>query len=419
MKWSMRRKPRRPLSPWRVLLLLLLIAFGVYLDRVVVPSMPAPFVPTPTPTRNPEAVVNEARRLFEAGKLAQAIETYQQAILADPANPSLFLELARVQMLSGAAEAALTSAQNALLLNPNNPQALALQGWALHRLGKSDEALAAVRQALDQDAQNALAHAVYAEILVDQENYTRADEEIRVALDLAPNLLEVRAIYAYILYTEGHYQRAAEEYEKAIQINKFIPDLHLQLGLIYRILGQQQGDPDLLDRAIEEFLTANTLNPPDPMPDTYIARTYAATGQFGKALQYAADAVQEAPSDPYMHGNYGVMLYKNGEYAQAVKELALVVHGGRTEEGITVEGLPLDYGRVAEYYFTYGWALLRLGRCEEAVPIFQAILSTIPADETAVYNAQEGLKACREMRLTPQAGPSPTAEGTGTPTPQP
>jgi len=138
MKWSMRRKPRRPLNPWRVLILMLLIALGIYLDRVVVPTIPSPFVPTPTPTRNPEAVVNEARRLFGEGKLLRSIEAYQQAILADPTNPSLFVELARVQLLSGSAEAALTSAQNALLLNPNNPQALAFQAWALYRLGKPD-----------------------------------------------------------------------------------------------------------------------------------------------------------------------------------------------------------------------------------------------------------------------------------------
>jgi len=428
MKWSMRRKPRRPLNPWRVMVLLLLIAFGVYLNQVVVPTLPSPFVPTPTPTPNPEAVMNEARRLFAQGKLARAIETYQGAILADPRNPALFIELARVQMLSGAVEASLTSAQNALLLNPNNPQALTWQAWALHRLGRTEEALVAVRQALEADPNLGLAHAVYAEILADQGNYTRADEEIRTALDLAPNSMEVHAVYGYVLYVESYLERAAKEYQQAIAGNKYIPEWHLQLGLIYRLLGQRQGDPALLDQAIEEFLTANTLDPPNPLPDTYIARTYAALGEFGKALQYAADAVQEAPTDPYMHGNYGVMLYKNGKYAEAVRELALVVHGGLTADGVTVEGLPLDYGRVAEYYFTYGWALLRLRRCDEAVPIFQAILNTIPADQISVENAQAGLKTCRELALTPQPNLTGTPEGTPapgettptpTPTPQP
>ena len=415
MKWSMRRKPRRPLNPWRVMVLLLLIAFGVYLNQSVVPAMSLPFVPTPTPTPNPEAVMNEARNFFAQGKLARAIQAYQSAILADPRNPALFIELARVQMLSGAFEAALTSAQNALLLNPNNPQAMAWEAWALHRLDRTEEAITAVRQALQEDPNLGLAHAVYAEILADQGSYTRADEEIGMALDLAPDSMEIRAIYGYVLYTEGHLERAAEAYQQAIAKNKYIPEWHLQLGLIYRLLGQRQGDPDLLDQAIEEFLTANTLDPPNPLPDTYIARTYAALGEFGKALQYAADAVKEAPTDPYMHGNYGVMLYKNGKYADAVRELALVVHGGLTADGVAVEGLPLNYGRVAEYYFTYGWALLRLRRCDEAVPIFQAILNTIPADQISVENAQAGLKTCREWALTTQ--PNLTGTPAGTPVP--
>ena len=67
-----------------------------------------------------------------------------------------------------------------------------------------------------------------------------------------------------------------------------------------------------------------------------------------------------------------------------------------------MEGLPLDYGRVEEYYWYYGFALARSSRCSEAVPVFQALLSGVPNDEIAVYNATEGLAICQQSLQSPE-----------------
>jgi hypothetical protein len=67
-KWNMRKKRRRS-NPWRILLLLVLIAAALYVERFVVPTIPTPFIPTPTPTRNPASFLLEAETFFQAGKL--------------------------------------------------------------------------------------------------------------------------------------------------------------------------------------------------------------------------------------------------------------------------------------------------------------------------------------------------------------
>ena len=93
------------------------------------------------------------------------------------------------------------------------------------------------------------------------------------------------------------------------------------------------------------------------------------------------------------------------------------MRGGVAEDGTTIEGLPLDYGRVMEYYWYYGFALAKSNRCSEAVPIFQALLTGVPNDEIAVYNATEGLAICQEGLDEPSA-PTATPEGEEvTPTP--
>ena len=48
------KRRRQPINFFRIVLLLLLIAIGVYVNKVVIPSVPPPFVPTPTATRDPE-----------------------------------------------------------------------------------------------------------------------------------------------------------------------------------------------------------------------------------------------------------------------------------------------------------------------------------------------------------------------------
>jgi hypothetical protein len=99
------------------------------------------------------------------------------------------------------------------------------------------------------------------------------------------------------------------------------------------------------------------LNPTNPDILIEISRTYAAEGQYGKAIQYAEQAVSLDPSNPRLHGNLGVMLYQNDEYSLAADELSLVVHGGTTADGMVVEdcrcrrgGLPTTTTRYTRYH---------------------------------------------------------------------
>jgi tetratricopeptide (TPR) repeat protein len=133
-KWSMTRK-RRPINWFLVIILLLLIAIVTYIDRVIVPTIPPPFIPTSTATREPEAYVTEAQGLFDQGKLLQAIDVYNQAIRAKPDDPTIYIALARVQIFAGKYDEAQVNAENALLLDPNNSMAHTVRGAAQTQKG--------------------------------------------------------------------------------------------------------------------------------------------------------------------------------------------------------------------------------------------------------------------------------------------
>ena len=166
-------------------------------------------------------------------------------------------------------------------------------------------------------------------------------------MDLAPNSFETHRARGFVLEQTGNYDEAVEEFTAAEQIMSDIADIHLALGRNYRILQQY-------DVAVEEFNRANALNPADPLPDTYISRTYATIGEYSKAVQFAQQAVIDTPTDPYhVWESWCQCITAISEYNNAIDALRISVQGGVSEDGEPIEGLPLDYGRVAEYYYTF------------------------------------------------------------------
>jgi tetratricopeptide (TPR) repeat protein len=404
-RWTM--KKHRSRRPSLLLISLLVIAIGaaLYFNQVVVPTIPPPFVATPTVTSSPESFINKAEQAYREGKLAVAAEQYKEAIKADPTNPANYVALARVQVFLGKYDDAVINAQNALLKNPNNPLAHAVLGWAYGFQENYGDAELEIKKALALDPNNALAYAYYAEILVNQgADIDKAAEESKKARDLDPTLLETHRIRGIVLLNTQNTEQAIEEFQAALVINNNIADLHLYLGIAYKVLGEY-------DQAQQALLEAYALNPVDPVALTELSRAFFADGRYAQAAQYAEEAIQVEPSDPHLHGNLGIIYYKTNDYTNAITELQLAVRGGVTANGVAVESLPLDYGRIEEYFWFYGFALARSNRCTEAVPIFQSLLTGVPNDEIAVYNATEGLSVCQQSIQTAPGG------NTATPTP--
>ncbi len=410
---------RRPRTNWfLVVVLVILIAIVAYLDRFVLTNVQTPFVPTPTITRDPESYVTEAEGLFTEGKLLPAIDAYMQAIRISPGDPALYIAVARVQIFAGKYDDALVNAGNSLLLNPNSSMAQAVSGWALIQKGDYTAADEALQNALRLDTNNGLAHAynafLYGKLAENSVGayvnpIQTAIDESRTATTLAPDSLEAHWARAYVYQITDNRELAVQEYLAAININKNISEIHLQLGVTYKALG-------VVEQAIQQYTLANTLNPSDYLPELYSSRALASIGQYIQAEQYANAAVQDAPADPYLRGNWGYMLYKNNEWPSAIEQLALTIDGGKTADGQTIQPLTPtnDDTWVALYYYTYALVLAQSDRCSEALPLTQTILDAFRTNEYAVYNAQFAQDLCGKSigTASPQAsatpGPSPT-----------
>jgi tetratricopeptide (TPR) repeat protein len=419
-KWSMTRRHRRA-NPWFITFLIIAIGSFAYINLVIVPQTPPLFMPTSTATINPQSFTNDAASLEASGKTAKAMDAYQQAIQADPKNINNYLALAKLQINSGKYVEAQRNAENATLLNRSNALAQAILGWALAMQGDYLQAEAALNNALSLDPNNALAHAYYAEMLameVEQGKgqlgtLDKAAEESRKAVALDDTIVETHMARGKVLEMTSNYQEAADQYVAALAINNNIASLHLSLGVIYYV------NMDNYVQAVEEFTKAYALNPGDPMPNFYISRVYTKTGNYAKAAQYAEQALKDNPSDAMLQGNLGSMYYKTNDYENSILHLRLAIRGGTTTDGLVVQGIPLSNdARVMEFYARYGLALARVNQCAEAQQVAQAVTQILKDDETAVYNANEMIRICKE-NITGTSTPTVEAQPSQTVTAQP
>ena len=389
-KWNLRkRKKNRRVNPALVVLLLILIGATVVFNQFIIPQLPDRILPTPTPTQNPVDILAEAEINFDDGNMVRAVELYSQAVQLDPTNHLIYITMARTQIFASLFEAAQTSATNALLLSPNNVEALTILGSALTYLEDYDKAKETIETALSLSPEDGLAHAAYAELMISLDDVELASQYSLSALAFAPNSFEAHRARGFVFEETQNAAEALAEYLLANQINDSVADLHIMLGRTYWAL-------DMLDEAIEEFNQADGLNPSDSIPETYITMIYLNQGEFSKAIQSAKAARDDEPGNPFRHGNLGLAYYRNGDYQDAVDAFTFFVHGGSTENGVMVVGVPLDYA-VADYFYFYGFALLNNRRCAEAVPIFEALLSAVPDDGVAFYNATVGIAQCEEI----------------------
>ena len=355
-KWHMTKKRRRRINPAMVVMFLMVVGAILYFERFVVPPIMTGLGanPTPTITPNPESIIQQAEQEYKQGNLFRSIELYTRALQINPTDSNTYTQLARVQILAGEYEAAQTSAANSLLLNPDNPTGYALLGWSLSFIGNPLDAEEALQQAIELDPDNGEAYAYYSELMANQQDYEKAGEYSRKALELAPQSLEAHRSRGYVLWLTANYDEAVLEYQAALAINDSIADLHLSLGRALWALNN-------LDDAIDQFNLADALNPTDPLPDTYISQIYVTNGEFAKAIQFAQRAVADDPTNPNRYGNLGTAYYRNLQYTDAADAFTYAIHGGTTEEGYTVTGVPLDYD-VDHFFFMYGLSLARLNR---------------------------------------------------------
>jgi tetratricopeptide (TPR) repeat protein len=390
-------------NPVRVLILLVLIAAGLYVLTVRPETLPQPLRATATPTRTAASYVAEAEGYYSEGRLDEAISAYEEAIRRDPILVENYIPLVRLLVFRLRLDEALDYADTALFVDPDHAPAHAVRAMALDWKSSeladqgleedaSDqliEALNEINKAIEQDPTSAEAYAYQAEVLFDLGNYEQADEAIENALLLDPNSVDVQRIAGYVLEFRGYRQEAIDRYKDAIRLHPKLAMLHNALGRTYIGAGE-------IDLAIDSLETASELDPENSEYLYFLGYAYFTIGEREVAADYFKQAIEIRPEYPAAHCQLGLIYYQQRNWEGAIPEL---------EIGVEAYGDRITY-RNAFCYYTLGLSYFYVARCEEAYPLFDQVLEAIPDNAPAA----EGIRLCREAET---AGPEPSS------TPQP
>lgn len=343
------------------------------------------------------SIFQEAFKLHQAGRVAEAQIQYRQILALDPQHPHALHMMATVEAAAKRFEAAETFIQKAIAARPDLPgqyetlgnilrtqnrhedaikayrKALDLKpdftgvlncvGACLLALRRRDEALASFKKVLTIDPGHTGALNNIGVILQDQTKYEGAIEYYKKALIVNPqdSIALVNSGLALMLMDRLEESQAC--YEKAIQYKPGHSDAHLNLGHVLRRQGK-------FEESIRSYKNVLALRP-DPEAHAKLGIIYQYGGQFQKAVEEYEKALALKPDFTEVLNNVGALYHDLEHYEEALRCYQKVL---ATEP---------------DEYRTYGniaGTLKNLGRLDDAIAYQRKAISLAPGEFSAYTN---------------------------------
>lgn len=187
---------------------------------------------------NPDALHLLGLIAHHVGHASLAAELMTRAIASDPGAPVYHLNLAKVFRGAANYESALKSAMRAVELNGAFVEAHVERAACLKALGRLTEAESAARLALRFGPQSPDAHSAVGNALSDQGRLNDAIAEYEIALRLRPQFGEAVNNLGEARRRLGQYDQAERLFRRAIELTPDIGDPHMGLALTLLVRGR-------------------------------------------------------------------------------------------------------------------------------------------------------------------------------------
>jgi predicted TPR repeat methyltransferase len=337
----------------------------------------------------------DARRLYEAGRLAQAETACRTALAREPGHADLLQLLGLIALRTSRPEAALELLGAAARRAPRDPTLrnhLALACIALKRTAQARDYL---RESVSLDWQQAETHNDLADCLKELGDLEAAEASYRDALAIAPRYLPARCNLGQILMLRRQYAQARDCFEAAVAIEPQMAAAWVLLGRALVILGK-------FDEAIASYRRAIALEPALAAAHLSLGNALRIRGQPQAAEASYRRAIELSPTEEGMYQMLAVLQLNAGRYEEAEQTLqaALAVRSGsRNAQRMLAIALAcrgdrqaaIDTGRKAcadaESEASICWRIARdlcfFGKVPESVPFLQRIEEVDPGDASA------------------------------------
>lgn len=260
----------------------------------------------------------QAHYLLASAYLAQqkkdeALAVYRHMTEIFPQDPRPAFLIGMMQE-PGQRVAARQAFEKSAAISPNYLPALE----ALMNLDIADkkyaDALERAQKQIDKDPKAALPLVLRSKVYLAQRDFAHAEPDLLKAIDLDPKLESAYLLLANLYVASNRQDEAIAKLTGLVEQNKSIPSL-MQLAIIHERLKH-------FDAARDTYEKVLTVSPNFTPALNQLALLYSEhLGKLDTAHEFAKKAHDAAPSEPHMTDTLGWILFKKGEYDNALQLL--------------------------------------------------------------------------------------------------
>lgn len=339
-------------------------------------------------SRSTEALLGLARCSVKENNLSAANDYLQQAVDFDANNPEIYSRRATVRRLMGDHNGAVDDLIVALSLKSDDPKAIEM----LVEYGNTNypATIAGLTNAISLAPDNGLYRYLRAVIAQAHFNYVAAIDDFQEIVDRRLyNYHGINASIARCLYGLGRYNEALNQIDEALGHSTNVADYYVLRSQILRALGRN-------DEAIDAAARALAVSPEYVPGLVEMAVNYIDKKEYNLASGLLGEASMSDANDP------SVYLLRAWLHQNFLNQP--VAAKGFNEQALNVE----NYGD-HNVKSLRGFALLNLGRTDEAIEWMETIIREVPDNDglinyygTCFYDLQgqdEKALECAERSL--------------------
>lgn len=344
---------------------------------------------------NPEAFVNWGIALARTGAYHEAIKSLKRALAIHGYQPQVYFLWGAILAELQDYESAIEKFQITLRFLPKHAEAYYFWSVALNRLGKYEAALEKSRKAIGLDMEKPEVYLNQGDILANLNRLDVAIDNYRHAVTLKADLPEAHLSWGIALCRQGQYEAGYEHFAKSQEQQADLPGVAQHWGhflmeqkrfaeAIPHLKTAISQDPRHLDsllnlsmalikthqqeEAIQLLFTIEKMDKWNPNAHHLLGTHFMGAGDLNSAKNHFEMALAEKPDMTDASVNLALALCEMGETLEAVRRMRPVIR--RNPDS-------------AKMNFFYGVILYRHGDYKEALIKYQKAISLDPTLEDA------------------------------------
>uniref|UniRef100_A0A8I3WRL9 dolichyl-phosphate-mannose--protein mannosyltransferase n=1 Tax=Callithrix jacchus TaxID=9483 RepID=A0A8I3WRL9_CALJA len=192
-----------------------------------------------------------------------------------------------------------------------NKEAIYHYRTALKSQEKKEEAITLLKDSIKYGPEFADAYSSLASLLAEQERFKEAEETYQAGIKNCPDSSDLHNNYGVFLVDTGFPKKAVAHYQQAIKLSPSHHVAMVNLGRLYRSLGENSMAEEWYKRALQVAHKAEILSP--------LGALYYNTGRYEEALQIYQEAAALQPSQRDLRLALAQVLAVMGQTKEAEK----------------------------------------------------------------------------------------------------